>query len=458
MDTSRAARIALSAIVVLYLLLGTLYAIATPSWQAPDEPAHYNYVRHLAETGTLPVLTEGDWDQAFIEATVSARFPPEASIAPFRYEFHQPPLYYLMAVPLYQGTQGLGLEQQLIVLRLLSVVLGAGLLVFIYRIVALIFPDRLWAAASAAFVATLPQHVAMMASVNNDALAELVLALLLWVSVATLRIGLTTRRAAALGVGLGIAILTKTTIYLPALAAVVVPFLYFLRAPGPRGALLARPAVATTAIALVLSGPWVLRNAIVYGPLDPFGLARHEAVVIGQPTTAEWVAEFGPLGVAGRFVTTTFRSFWGQFGWMAVPMPEPIYVALGILTLFLAGGAVLFFLRILPAGHSLDASQRWSLGLLAGVLILVVGGHIGYNLQFVQHQGRYLFPALVPLSTVAALGAAEWARRASDWIRRRSRSAGMATDPVQAIGLAAYVLLMAGLSLIALFRFVVPNL
>lgn len=458
MDTGRAARIALAAVVVVYLILGTLYAVATPSWQAPDEPAHYNYVRHLAETGTLPVLRDGDWDQAFIEATVSARFPPGASIAPFRYEFHQPPLYYFLAVPFYLGTQGLEQSQQLIALRLLSVLLGAGLLVFIYRIVALIFPHRLWAAASAAFVATLPQHVAMMASVNNDALAELVLALLLWVSVSTLRIGLTTRRGAALGIGLGLAILTKTTIYLPALAAAVVPFLYFLRAPRPRGALLARPAAATTAIALVLSGPWILRNALVYGPLDPFGLARHESVVIGQPSTAEWVAEFGPLGVAGRFVTTTFRSFWGQFGWMAVPMPEPIYVALGILTLFLVGGAVLFFLRILPAGRSLDASQRWSLGLLATVLILVVGGHVGYNLRLVQHQGRYLFPALVPLSTVAALGGAEWARRIADWIRRRPRSAEIDQDPAQAVGLAAYAILMAGLSLVALYRFIVPNL
>ncbi len=298
----------------------------------------------------------------------------------------------------------------------------------------------------------------MMASVNNDALAELVLALLLWVSVATLRIGLTTRRATALGVGLGLAILTKTTIYLPALAAVVVPFVYHLRAPAARGEPLARPALVTTAIALVLSLPWVLRNAFAYGPLDPFGLARHGAVVIGQPTTTEWVAEFGPLGVAERFLTTTFRSFWGQFGWMAVPMPQPIYVALLILTLLLIGGAALFFLRTLPAGRSLDASQRWSLGLLAIVLVVVAVGHVGYNLRFVQHQGRYLFPALVPLSTVAALGGAEWARLASDRIGRRLGGSEATEALGQVVGLAAYLVLMGGLSLFALFRFIVPNL
>jgi hypothetical protein len=29
-------------IVFIYLVLGTLYAVYTPPWQAPDEPAHYN--------------------------------------------------------------------------------------------------------------------------------------------------------------------------------------------------------------------------------------------------------------------------------------------------------------------------------------------------------------------------------------------------------------------------------
>ena len=35
-------------IVLIYLGIGALYVINTPAWQAPDEPAHYNYVRQLA--------------------------------------------------------------------------------------------------------------------------------------------------------------------------------------------------------------------------------------------------------------------------------------------------------------------------------------------------------------------------------------------------------------------------
>ena len=46
----------LALIVVLYLLLATLYAVQVPAWQAPDEPAHYNYVHELATTGQFPIL------------------------------------------------------------------------------------------------------------------------------------------------------------------------------------------------------------------------------------------------------------------------------------------------------------------------------------------------------------------------------------------------------------------
>ena len=35
---------------------------------------------------------------------------------------------------------------------------------------------------------------------------------------------------------------------------------------------------------------------------------------------------------------------------------------------------------------------------------LAVLAFIWYNLQFVQHQGRYLFPALIPVATAFALG------------------------------------------------------
>ena len=53
-------------ILVAYLLVASQYARLTPDWQAPDEPAHYNYVAHLANQRALPVLRAEDYDQELI--------------------------------------------------------------------------------------------------------------------------------------------------------------------------------------------------------------------------------------------------------------------------------------------------------------------------------------------------------------------------------------------------------
>jgi hypothetical protein len=84
--------------------------------------------------------------------------------------------------------------------------------------------------------------------------------------------------------------------------------------------------------ALLIGAVLWIRNIIVYGGLDVMGLARHNAVVVGQPTTAQWLIDYGAGGLLQRFFTTTYRSFWGQFGWMSTPMPDREYLMLGALS------------------------------------------------------------------------------------------------------------------------------
>jgi len=199
-------RVLLVAIVV-YAAIGILYAVLTPTWQVPDEPAHYNYVRALAEGRGFPVLEPGDYDQAYLESLKSEGFPPELPVESLEYEDHQPPLYYLLAAPVYRLFGGAVLP-----LRLLSVLFGAGLLVVAFGTVRMIFPARpelaLMAAACIAFI---PQHVAMTAGVNNDALGELVVGGTLWALVAY--IGGGRDRPWPIGLLLAAVLLTKTTAY-----------------------------------------------------------------------------------------------------------------------------------------------------------------------------------------------------------------------------------------------------
>ncbi|GAG30145.1 unnamed protein product, partial [marine sediment metagenome] len=110
-------------VIVAYLVIGILYAVKTPPWQVPDEPAHYNYIKYLAENSRLPVLQMGDYPHDYLEEIKAKHFPPEMSIEPLRYEFHQPPLYYILATIVYKLFAG-----RLLPLRLVSVLLGCCLL------------------------------------------------------------------------------------------------------------------------------------------------------------------------------------------------------------------------------------------------------------------------------------------------------------------------------------------
>lgn len=435
-----------SLIIVTYLLIGTLFAVYTPAWQAPDEPAHYNYVRYLAEQGRFPVLQHGDFPAEYLEEIKHRKFPPELSIDPIRYEFHQPPLYYLLATPVFKLFGG-----ALVPLRLLSVTLGAGLVYVAYRLALAVCPAQpALALGTAAFVAFLPMHVATTAAMNNDTLAELLLALALW-GLVKLEVGdWRGERGGLIGVGvlLGLGLLTK--IYALIAVAVGVAAVILRRWRDWRRA--ARDLAWLLVPALALALPWLARNVAVYGWPDVMGLARHDAVVFGQPTTAEWIADFGWGHVLREGLRTTYRSFWGQFGWMAVPMDGRIYLALGVFTAVAVVGLMAALVGAQRSSRELRGMET-SATLLLVLALLTFLSYLWYNTKFVQHQGRYLFSALIPLGLALALGWWTVAR----WVGALvARIAGL--EHVDGWLFALPYAGLAVLDVVCLFAFVVPYL
>jgi 4-amino-4-deoxy-L-arabinose transferase-like glycosyltransferase len=398
----------LPAIIVIYLILGVLYAVYTPAWQAPDEPAHYNYVQYVAQQHRFPVLKPGDYPAAYLEEIKALHFPPEMSIDPIRYEFHQPPLYYLLAVPIYQV-----FGSALLPLRLFSVGLGAVLLVVISWTVGQVAPRHPGLVLGAtAFVAFLPMHLAMTAAVNNDVLAELLLATLLLLAIRYLKEG-DRRLLVLLGITTGLALLTKSSTYVAVpLVLLAVAGRHLWLTPGsPSLATLASAGGIYLLPATALALPWWLRNVALYGGLDFLGLGRHDQVVAGQLRTVEFVAQNGAGKLIQSFVVTSFRSFWGQFGWMGVLLDQRIYQALAILTAFSLAGLVLWAGRTWRRRLAWPRWQWLAGGLLALSGLFTLASYLWYNTQFLQHQGRYLFPALIPISLGVALGWREALRR-----------------------------------------------
>ena len=437
----------LYACLLVYLLIGLQYAALTPAWQVPDEPAHYNYIRSIAGNRALPVLESGDYNQTLLSQLTSENFPPEVSIEPLRYESWQPPLYYLLAAPIFLLFGG-----ALLPLRLFSLALGAGVIIFAYLAARELTDDPWLPVIAAGFIAFIPQHVAMMAGVNNDSLSEFLIALGLWRILRANRLGFGSWDLGfwvwGLGFVIGLAFVTKANAYVLAPVAGVSLLLVWRRS-GPRmqpeGArALVRSALIIFVPALLIGSLWWGRNLYVYGWPDFMASIRHEAVVVGQPRTAEWISQFGAMEVARRFAQTTFQSFWGQFGWMGVVMDRRVYLLLMAFSAALTVGILLAVVR----RPSSVIIRRDGTTLLLVSALLTLALYLYYNISFVQHQGRYLFPALIPMGLAAAVSLWEWGRVIESVSRQKI---GWVIAGAALIGMAA-------LDVFALYRFIIPAL
>ena len=388
------ARRLLFLIILTYTMLALAYAYLTPLWQNPDEPAHYNYAREITDHVRLPILGPGDYDQQALEQLKVSKFSGNPDVSRIRYESYQPPLYYLLGAGVIALTPGVDFD--LYAMRLLSVALGALVIIVIFVIAReVVGEDRLVALGAAGLVAFIPQHMAIAAAANNDALGELLLALL---AIRRMK-GLAVRRFVIAGAVLfGLALLTKLSAYVGVglLAAGEFGHWWLIDQRRTRFPLLVGLGVAGGA--LLISGWWFVRNALVYGNLDVMGLARHGEVVVGQPRTL-W-----SLDALQHLVVTTFQSFWGIFGWMGVLLDVRIYWLLALLTLMAVVGLAVFFARTVQC---FCPWQRWALAILALQLLFMVGVLVYYNLTFIQPQGRYLFPASAAIGVFLALGLRE---------------------------------------------------
>jgi hypothetical protein len=371
-------RLLVAAFVAVALAVRLGLAVAVAPFQAPDEASHVRFVEAVARTGRLPVQ------------------PPTP--APYWEQYYQPPLAYLLLVPLERAAAacGAGEETRVRVLRALGAVWGAATVAVAWRAMALVTaagdPRR---ALAALVVALLPGFAANGATVNNDALANL-LAACLWLPLlggaGPVRVGLV----------LGLGCLAKLSVLALAPLVLVVPLLNGV----PRGRAL-RDAVVSGLTAAVLLAPWAARNVILYG--DPL------AIGVGSITFDSLARLFPPEAVAlaaaphpERALVQLFGRF-GVYNNLAWPPVDLVWMPLAAAGL--AGWA-----RVRRAGGD-ERLVRAAWAFVAALALAAVG--LGaFSLRYwAAWQGRYLYVAIVPLAALLATGWAAWVpARARPWL------------------------------------------
>jgi len=238
-----------------------------------DEPSHVAYVQTVAEDQRLPVL-DRDKVSREVSALQTGRdpdvgAPPLPGLRGEQYEAFQPPLYYVIAAPVFLVSDDWFMRVRL--LRALGVFLLMLAAFVLYQLARHALPDAHLIAFSAALTVLMwPGVLVMSATVSNASLEILVVCALvyaLWRADSETSARWLLLAATALGLG----ILTKFTVAALAPLLIVVAVRYVARSTTERRWLVG---AAAAAIPVLLVLPWLLYNLDHYDALTPYELAK----------------------------------------------------------------------------------------------------------------------------------------------------------------------------------------
>ncbi len=407
-------------LLLTFILVATAFSMIIPLGEAADEVSHHSYVRYIAEYGGLPPVVEG--------TTVFG-------------ETFQPPLYYALAAPLTAWLptgnednlgfdipvennpdteldnpnrtrvllqpaparwlwQGEALGWHLV--RVLSVLMGAGTIYFTYRLGQLVWVNEPWSAWLAAlFAACLPSFVGVSAAVTNDSLATFLGAMLLYqlAKVVTTPAGQTWQHWVWLGVVGALGVWTKASgwIFVGTIMVGIGLWGWSRKKPGFEGSsallfplrFLSITGVTWLLIALPL---WIL-NWQRSGDMMGRNLQTLVTDARTQLTLNDFIEVLYSLG----------RTWWAGFGG-AVHLSFNAPVTIGLFGVIFGVAGLGLVRRHLNRSHSAPATQLL-IPLLAVHAILVLIAWIGWTVLVLgTGQGRLLFPALPALAVLLAGG------------------------------------------------------
>jgi len=389
----------LATIVLLFLSIGLCYSYYTPLWNPPDEERHFAYCEYIARTHKLPRPV---MDSTGALTTQAFHPPLYYLIASFLCDNHLPPIQEELTVNDAPGFNSIshptdensfpysGKAKRAYLIRLLSLAMGALTTCLIYLLVLIIFPgERLLALATALFAGMNPQFIHISASISNENLSNLLSTIYLFALIHYLKQPVKIAHHFLSGILLGCCLLSKvsTLFYLP-ITMCVIAWVY-----RRNKVQLCMNLFLVVCVATLSAGWWFVMNWLLYD--DPF---LSKFLISYQP----WGLRRTPfsLGDISKIVSTTFLSFWGNFGAMQIPLPlTPLSVYGGIMSLGTVGLYQLLRTRELKTFQK-QALSMLSLALLGGIGIFVV-----LNINYIGvDMGRYLFVVLAPIAILTVAG------------------------------------------------------
>lgn len=398
-------------IIGFYLLLAGWYAVVTPLFEKPDEHWHFAFAMYLVETGQLPVQTVETRDHY---AEQEGSQPPLyyatlAALLTLTGQTHLEPGFLTLTEenPYYGGRPGAWLDNANQFVHLPcqdeacqrtanAVYIGRGLSIF-FGVIALLgaavtlrlaFPENdALLLLSLALIAFTPQFLHITSSVSNDAVTVAMVNVAFALGVAWLKRP-DGRLAVAAGVVVGLATLGKMSGL--SIGVIIGGALLLLGQIGWRDRIL--HLVGYGIAFLAVTGWWFWRNIVLYG--EPTATAIHLEVYGTPPAALTW----NTLSAEWQAV---INSFWASFGWGGINPPDSVYE---LVRWVLAFCFVLFGIAVIRRWRGWTTTQRIVTLLMIGQLLLVGLLHFRWMRLTIAPLGRLMFPAILPIAFMIALG------------------------------------------------------
>lgn len=396
MGNPRLESVLLTAVLLLSLATGMLYAFLLPPWELIDEEQHFHYVQYLAEGRGLPVLgqtflspevidsifTTNRW-AAYGITRPSSRDPQAMGLEGLSYEAYQPPLAYLVSLPVYKLLASGDILNRLLGLRVLTVLIGTATVFLAYQMARTLAPGYgSIAFGSASLLTLIPERVISVSRFNNDALVEALSVATLLLLISGIQKGFGWRLTLGVGVILGGAILAKANGLLLLPVAAIALGLTYMRGMMPWQEALRR-AICVFSIAAATAGWVFFRNMNLYG--DPTGVGTFLNLISFRLDTSPFI-----------FTWELFRGFWAM--WWEGRLAMAFMAIMAVIVLV----AVFGLLRLLFR-NSMNRPGMALLIVFALLNIVAVWWSARIGLVPVV-QGRLLLPAVSSLSILLVWG------------------------------------------------------
>ena len=395
-------------ILILYFVLAGFYAHVTPLFEKPDENWHFATAMYIMETGRLP------------------QNKPDAPLHYARQQANQPPLYYLTLSPVlrvlgyHHLTSGYlhlaepnvqyrtspspfqsdnrrlfvpgrcegdcaRVESAVYIGRYLSILyVGLSLIFTAYTLKAIFPQNDALILLTVAIMGFNPQVLHIGSSVTNDSLMILLMSVGFYLAARWLNGTQNRRMVMLMGLVAGAAVLTKLSAAVLGLALGLLLLIYSTQR--------VRDIVLYGVSAIAVCGWWLVYNIINYG--DPTALDAHIDVAPQADVPQTFSAILSQL-------PTVIRSFWAEFGWGQVILPEQLYIPVVILILgSLFVGCVYIFVKWRVFSHQ----QRIFMLMMVGVSMVSVVLLLRWMMMTQAPHGRLLFAAVMPISLLMAAG------------------------------------------------------